>query len=34
MKIIEEARNLDPMYTPPDRHDIGGKHLDALYVTH
>jgi hypothetical protein len=25
MKIIEEARNLGPSYTPPDRHDIGGK---------
>jgi hypothetical protein len=34
MKIIEEARNLGPSYTPPDRHDIGGKYLDALYVTH
>jgi hypothetical protein len=24
MKIIKEARNLGPSYTPPDRHDIGG----------
>ncbi len=34
MKIIEEARNLGPLYTPPNRHDIGGRYLDALYVTH
>jgi hypothetical protein len=34
MKIIKEARNLGPLYMPPDRHDIGGKYLDALYVTH
>ncbi len=34
MKIIDEARNLGPSYTPPDRHGIGGKYLDALYVTH
>jgi hypothetical protein len=34
MKIIKEARNLGPSYTPPGRHDIEGKYLDALYVTH
>ncbi len=33
MKTIKEARNLGPSYTPPDRHEIGGKYLDALYVT-
>ncbi len=34
MKIIEEARNLSPSCTPPARHDIGGKYLDAHYITH
>jgi hypothetical protein len=34
MKIIEEARKLGPSYKAPDRHDIGGKYLDALYVAH
>ena len=34
MKIIEEARKLGPLYLPPNRHDIGGKYLDVLYVTH
>jgi hypothetical protein len=34
MKIIEEARKLGPGYKPPDRHDIAGKYLDALYATH
>ena len=32
MKIIEEARKLGPLYLPPDRHDIAGKYLNALYV--
>ncbi len=27
MKIIEEARYLGPLYTPSDRHDIGGSTL-------
>jgi hypothetical protein len=34
MKIIDEARKLGPGYTAPDRHDIAGKYLDALYVAH
>ncbi len=34
MKIIKEARNLGPLCTPPDRHDIEGKCLDALCATH
>jgi hypothetical protein len=34
MKIIEEARKLGSGYKPPDRHDIAGKYLDALYVAH
>ncbi len=34
MKIIEEARNLGPSNSPPNRNDIGGKSLDALYVMH
>jgi hypothetical protein len=34
MKIIEEARKLGPGYKAPDRHDIAGKYLDALYVAH
>jgi len=34
MKIIDEARKLGPGYKAPDRHDIAGKYLDALYVAH
>ncbi len=34
MKIIDEARKLGPGYKAPDRHDIAGKYLDALYVDH
>jgi hypothetical protein len=34
IRIIEEAINLGLLYMPPDRHDIGEKYLDALYVTH
>ena len=34
IKIIEEARKLGPSYSPPNRNDIGGKYLNALYVTH
>jgi hypothetical protein len=34
MKIIEEARKLGPLYSPPNRNDIAGKYLDALYVAH
>jgi len=34
MKIVEVARKLDPLYLPPHRNDVGGKYLDALYVTH
>jgi hypothetical protein len=34
MKIIEEARKLGPLYLPPNRNDIAGKYLDALYVAH
>ncbi len=34
MKIIKKARKLGPSYKAPDRHDIGGKYLDALYVAH
>jgi hypothetical protein len=34
MKIIEEARKLGPGYKAPDRHEIAGKYLDALYVAH
>ena len=34
IKIIDEARKLGPLYTPPNRNEIAGKYLDALYVTH
>ena len=34
IKIINEARKLGPLYTPPHRNAISGKYLDALYVTH
>ena len=34
MKIIEKARKLGPSYLPPNRNDIGGVYLNALYVTH
>ncbi len=34
VKIIEEARKLGPSYLPPNRNDIAGKYLDALYVAH
>ena len=34
MKIIEEARKLGHGYKAPDRHEIAGKYLDALYVAH
>ncbi len=34
IKIIKKTRNLGLSYMPPDRHDIGGKYLDALSVTH
>ena len=34
MKIIDEAKKLGPGYKAPDRHDIAGKYLGALYVAH
>jgi hypothetical protein len=34
MKIIKEARKLGPSYLSPNRNDIAGKYLDALYVAH
>jgi hypothetical protein len=34
IKIIDEARKLGPLYTPPNRNEISGKYLDALYSTH
>jgi len=34
MKIIEEARKLGPLYSPPHKNDIGGVYLNALYVMH
>jgi hypothetical protein len=34
MKIIEEAGKLGLSYLPPNRNDIAGKYLDALYVAH
>jgi hypothetical protein len=34
VKIIDEAKKLGPLYTPPNRNEISGKYLNALYVTH